>query len=287
MYASPMESKLFGYESLQNDFKRLIENNGLNHAYLFYGEPEIGKFLFAQQLAEKIAHRDDIYTIDSHTIQKTKEDAEIGSIGIEAVRELENFLYRTPLGKYRVVLIRDAQHLTDQAQSALLKTLEEPPRSGIILATITDPTALLLAIQSRFQSIFMPILHDTQILDFINKSGIICNQKEDVVSRARGRIGRALTILNKEDGVLHTAIQLAQSAVVSTSETQKKNITDEILDFFDAGSENLNCFIEALEYELNTRKNTKAMRALHEFAYNTHTSNIQKRIHLKKVLWMI
>lgn len=282
-----MESKLYGYDELKNDFDRLIKKDTLRHAYLFYGEPEIGKFLFAQQLAEKIAHRDDIYTIDSHTIQKTKEDIEMGGVGIEVVRELENFLYRTPLGKYRVALIRDAQRLTDQAQSALLKTLEEPPRSGIILATITDPMALLLAIQSRFQSVFMPILHDAQILDFINKSGIMCNQKEDVVARARGRIGRALTILKKEDEVLHTATHLAQSAVVSTSETQKKNITDEILDFFDAGSENLNCFIEALEHELNTRKNTKAMRALHEFAYNTHTSNIQKRIHLKKVLWMI
>ena len=55
-------------------------------------------------------------------------DPDAGNIKIEAVRELiDRVGYRPFEGRWRVVIIDDADTLVDAAQNALLKTLEEPP----------------------------------------------------------------------------------------------------------------------------------------------------------------
>ena len=73
-----------------------------------------------------------------------------GSIKVDQVRDaVDRAAYRPFEGKRRVVIIDQADALVDQAQNALLKTLEEPPPASVFLLVTSRPDAMLPTIRSR------------------------------------------------------------------------------------------------------------------------------------------
>lgn len=76
------------------------------------------------------------------------------TFGIADIREWQRQLALAPQGKGPVAgIIPEAHRLTQEAQQALLKTLEEPPESALILLETATPFALLPTILSRVQII--------------------------------------------------------------------------------------------------------------------------------------
>lgn len=74
----------------------------------------------------------------------------IGGRGERGVRDLVSDLALLPVeGGARVAIIEAAQRMTEDAQSALLKTLEEPPRDATIVLCADDEERLLPTIRSR------------------------------------------------------------------------------------------------------------------------------------------
>ncbi len=79
------------------------------------------------------------------------------SIGINQVRGLKKFLSRRPYqAKIKVGLIMEAEKLTLPAQNSLLKTLEEPPRSSLIILLASHSASLLPTIVSRTKITLLP-----------------------------------------------------------------------------------------------------------------------------------
>src|SRR3989304_5066446 len=80
-------------------------------------------------------------------------------IKIEQIRELERVLsFRPQHGKYRVVVIREAERMTAEASNAFLKTLEEPPAGNVLVLQAADLSQLMPTIVSRCQMVrFQPI----------------------------------------------------------------------------------------------------------------------------------
>lgn len=75
---------------------------------------------------------------------------ELGSIGIEAVRTLQTDLsFSSSTNHTRFVVILQADQLTEQAQHALLKLLEEPGEYTQIILATSKPQRLLATIRSR------------------------------------------------------------------------------------------------------------------------------------------
>src|SRR5205823_13403059 len=86
---------------------------------------------------------------DLRTVER---DAERRDIRIEQVRELARWLALQPLMAHRKVAIIDGAHcLSEPAQNALLKTLEEPPPSAVLLLTAAAAALLLPTVRSRCQ----------------------------------------------------------------------------------------------------------------------------------------
>lgn len=76
--------------------------------------------------------------------------AEKNSLGVDDIRRANTFLQKTAhLGKYKIVLIEQAQIMTHAAANALLKTLEEPSENSIIVLLTNDIDRLLPTIVSR------------------------------------------------------------------------------------------------------------------------------------------
>ena len=79
-----------------------------------------------------------------------KQDAKF--VTIDQVREMQMDLALRPLeGRKRIVIIDDASDLSDQAEVALLKTLEEPPSHAVLLLVTPTPSALMETVRSRLQ----------------------------------------------------------------------------------------------------------------------------------------
>jgi len=73
-------------------------------------------------------------------------------IAIEQIRGLQQDLSLRPLeGRRRVAIVDDAADLSEHAEVALLKTLEEPPKHAVLLLLTPSPEHLLETIRSRIQ----------------------------------------------------------------------------------------------------------------------------------------
>lgn len=96
----------------------------------------------------------------------TDETADISSIKIDDVRELQEYSHIKGQG-VRLIVLDGAEMLTLGASNALLKTLEEP-RAGVHLILISDnPARLLPTIKSRVQTLPLHQIDSQQALDFV------------------------------------------------------------------------------------------------------------------------
>ncbi len=72
------------------------------------------------------------------------------SILVDDIREIEQFLSLCGEdGAYKIVIILDAERMSEEASNAFLKTLEEPPAQTLIMLLSEHPSRLLATILSR------------------------------------------------------------------------------------------------------------------------------------------
>jgi len=91
---------------------------------------------------------------------------------VDAVEALLGRLALRPVeGRAAAVLVAGAETVTDQAQNALLKTLEEPPPRTLILLTAAAGRALLPTVRSRCAVLRLPPLPAAEILRLASEGG--------------------------------------------------------------------------------------------------------------------
>lgn len=137
------------------DLLTLAEKGGLAHAYLFWGESapalaRVARSIIAFLECGKEAC--DAPAMDSRELLPDED----GVIRIEHVRDAINFLWQKPVKAARkTIFVNGAEAMTNEAQAAFLKTVEEPPEHGLILMSALDSRILVPALASRFQKIYV------------------------------------------------------------------------------------------------------------------------------------
>lgn len=123
------------------------------HAILITGPAGSGKRSVAFLLAARALGRSED-TIESYP-RLTVIEPDNGSISIDAIRNLQHTLSLKggSSDERRIALIIDSHTLGEEAQNALLKTLEEPPAGAIIILTSSNATSLLPTVRSRTQEL--------------------------------------------------------------------------------------------------------------------------------------
>ena len=122
------------------------------------------------------------------------EPGDTGSIKIEPIRELiDKAQYRPFQGRRRAVVVDEADAMTSDAQSALLKTLEEPPSTSVFMLVSSAPDALLATVRSRCPRLRFAPLSAAEVASVLMRD----HEYTEVEARAAaadadGSIGRAL-----------------------------------------------------------------------------------------------
>jgi DNA polymerase-3 subunit delta' len=142
------------------------------------------------------------------------------AIGIEAIRDLEHFLSLKVPGKKaidRVVIIEDSQLLTTEAQNALLKTLEEPPESTVLVLTTNHQESLLPTVKSRLQlfSILRPLKPPLRV--YFAKLGFSDTMFDQVYAVSGGLPGLMHALLTESDHPLRFATDYARRILQSSA----------------------------------------------------------------------
>ncbi|MFA6495001.1 MAG: hypothetical protein WC246_01800 [Candidatus Paceibacterota bacterium] len=288
---------IYGYDDIVQDLKRLADTRALAHAYLFFGEAGVGKYACAHALARYCetgvwdqdgALLQEVFILDAHELLE-RDDANKESIGIQSVRGLERFLYQTPIrSPYRIGIVRDAEWLTDQAQNALLKLLEEPPARGMVILIAQDPSVLLPTVSSRVQGICMGIVGDNRVLDFLKEYAKIApSNAQKIAKKARGRIGRAKSLL-APDKSRETAQKLVSMCLKRPASAYAlKKIADDVVDFMEKKPAHMNLFFEELLDALPVDPaHVSVRRAISDGIAAIATYGAHKRLILKKILWV-
>ena len=128
------------------------------------------------------------------------EPGESGSIKIEQLRDvIDRSQYRPFEGRRRVVIIDEADAAGADAQSALLKTLEEPPSASVFILISSIPDALLQTVLSRCPRLrFGPLTPADVARVLMQEHGYSEHDARAAAADAEGSIGRALE-LHSED----------------------------------------------------------------------------------------
>ncbi|MDP3957596.1 MAG: AAA family ATPase [bacterium] len=154
---------IIGHHTIRERLKRLARENKISQGYLFSGPQSVGKSLCALEFAsilvgepefepsENKPHPFDVLIVRPEEVTKrgvTKEK----SIGAEAMREALQFLGRFPAaGHFRVVIIEEAHKLTQTAQNVILKSLEEPQSTAVMILVTHEAGNILPTILSRVE----------------------------------------------------------------------------------------------------------------------------------------
>ncbi|MHB1986589.1 MAG: hypothetical protein ACYCSF_01180 [Acidimicrobiales bacterium] len=190
-------------ELLRSSVKRPL------HAYLFVGPPGTGREEAATAFAAALfcpAGGCGTCPVCEETLAGRHPDLVVveregASISARQASEVVRLAWRTPrAAPYQVLVLVDF-HLVGQAAPILLKTIEEPPATTVVIVSAESVPADFVTIASRCARVEFRSLADTLLVEALVDSGTDRAQAEAVAQAANGRLDRA-RILSEDPGVL-------------------------------------------------------------------------------------
>ncbi len=141
-----------GYENQKLFLENALANNKLAHAYLFTGSDREKKKELAVEFARMILN---VSEQDKDRLNPDLIIIDQSKMKIEEMRALISELSLKPFNyQKKVAIIQGFENVTDEAASSILKTLEEPNASSIIILLSRNQKSLMPTIVSRCQSIY-------------------------------------------------------------------------------------------------------------------------------------
>lgn len=224
---------LIGQESVVAELRAVAERadaallggarTGMSHAWLFTGPPGSGRSNVARAFAAALQCADaGCGDCDScHTVAKgTHADVlvvrpSLVSFGVAETRDLVRRAALAPAGRrWQVVVVEDADRLTDHAVNALLKTIEEPAPHTVWLLCAPTPEDMLATVRSRCRHVRLRTPPAADIAEVLRREGVDGELATVAAQASQGHIGRARWLATDEaartrrDEVLRTPVEL-------------------------------------------------------------------------------
>jgi DNA polymerase-3 subunit delta' len=205
---------IYGYDKIKEHLQNGIRMDKVSHAYIFNGVLGSGKKLMAGVFAAALQceERNGSPCGKCHPcvqaesgnnpdiIWITREKK--ASIGVNEIREqlIGDIQIKPYSNRYKIYIIDEAEKLTEEAQNALLKTIEEPPEYGVIILLTTNADSFLPTILSRCVRLDFKPVGDDNVADYLRKNFDLKEYEiKFAVGFAQGNIGRAVSIATQPE----------------------------------------------------------------------------------------
>ncbi len=217
-------SRIVGNAALCARLGEELSRGAVSHAYIIEGPFGSGKHTLAREIAAALSceHREKNglplpcgicascrkimagHSPDVITVSREEDKATMGIDVIRALREdvpiLPNDL------DVKIYIIEDAHTMTQQAQNALLLTLEEPPPFVMFLLLAERTELLLETIRSRAPILRMQPIADTQMREYL-----LSPDRPDVAREAKALSeGDLAALLRMSNGCIGRALELLE-----------------------------------------------------------------------------
>lgn len=214
---------IIGHENIKEHIERSIERGTFSHAHIFFGEDGIGKSLIAKAAALGILGKSDdrdYADIIEYRIPKNRK-----SIGVNEIRELIEEINKKPVeGNKKVIIIYEAESMTQEAQNAFLKTIEEPPNGIFIMLLCENMEFILDTIKSRCQIYKFHRLSENDMVNFLKNKfpELTKDELKPLMAFSDGIPGRAEQFL--KDSSLKEIRDITEEILINIDKKNKEQI---------------------------------------------------------------
>lgn len=226
---------LFGHDAAASAAEDAFASGRMHHAWMITGPKGCGKATLAWRLARRVLgaapmeegaplasnpddpvcrrlearSHSDLLLIRRPWNEKTKKLR--GEITVEQARRAPEFFSRSASdGGWRVAIVDSADELNTNSANALLKTLEEPPKRGLLILIVNAPGRLLPTIRSRCRRLSLRAPDPAACASWLESlHGVASTEAQGAASLAGGSPGRALALLETGAPALKSSLDQA------------------------------------------------------------------------------
>ena len=205
-------TNFIGNEKVVDLLSSLLENGRFPHALIIEGEEGLGKKTLARDLACALVCRGDNKPCGECTqckkaisgihpdISEYIPSGTANSFHVDTVRNIIGDAYIRPNeAEYKVYILANAHCMNQNAQNALLKILEEPPKYVVFILTCESKSALLSTVLSRSVCVTLEGIDIDRAANYISAKGDVdFETAKKTAETFNGNIGKALASL-KDD----------------------------------------------------------------------------------------
>lgn len=205
---------IVGHEQIVEHLKTAIEMGKVSHAYILNGPDLSGKMMIAEAFARALLcekqdpdgcgeckscrQSDDRNNPDIIYVKHDKPN----TISVDDIRtQLNNDIVIKPYSnQYKIYIVDEAEKMNQQAQNALLKTIEEPPAYAVIMLLTTNADSFLQTIRSRCITLNLKSVKNDVIKSYLMTEKKIPDYQADVCAAfAQGVVGKAIKLASSDD----------------------------------------------------------------------------------------
>jgi DNA polymerase III subunit delta' len=197
-----------GHRAARDLLRHQLETGRMPHAYLFVGEPMLGKTTAARALARALLPQVPLERHPDYWEDDRREALKIDEIRLLPDRQpefhlqsLQAFLSMKPaIGRHRLAIISNVGRLADPVQGILLKTLEEPHPGRVIVLTTPSlsPFVVLPTVVSRCQRVAFHGVGQHEVAALLRARGVSEERAALLGELSRGRPGWAVRAAGDE-----------------------------------------------------------------------------------------
>ena len=206
---------LVGQEKAVGVLRRATESqpgrssHAMSHAWLITGPPGSGRSNAAKAFAAALQCVDHgcgqcnacRTALSGAHPDVTLVRTEALSIGVDEVRELVRRAAMNPVhGRHQVVVVEDADRITERGADALLKAIEEPAPKTVWLLCAPTPEDVIVTIRSRCRRLHLATPRDEAVADLlVRRDGIAPELAAEAARAGQGHIGRARRLASDQE----------------------------------------------------------------------------------------
>ncbi|UFU07153.1 DNA polymerase III subunit delta' [Ruania halotolerans] len=181
----------------------------MTHAWLITGPPGSGRSVAARAFAAALQDPGDpdgtghdVRTVLAGThADVTVFATEKVQISISEARELVGLAQRSPSqGRWRVIIVEDADRMTERTANVLLKAIEEPPPRTVWILCAPSPMDVLVTIRSRCRLVNLRVPSAEAVAELlIRRDGVEPDLALTCARAAQSHIGMARRLATHDD----------------------------------------------------------------------------------------